>query len=273
MTRATRNPMSTSYDPMANPSYPDIAEQARTLQAISRHGALATLDPREGYPYTSLVELLGTEDGDILFFLSDLAAHTTNLKIDPRASVLLRDPFSHDDVLARARMTLMGELVLQPKDDALKSLWTTAHPSAANYIGFKDFNFYKLEVSRVRYIAGFGRMDWLEEASYKEADADPLTPSLEGILTHMNEDHAYNMIDYARAFAGLAWVEDARMINLDNLGFDIEVTGKTEEDGSQMERLRMMFSSPCEKSHQVRKELVALATRARELLATTDEEE
>ena len=264
--------MSTSYDPMADPSYPDIATQARTLQTISLHGALATLDPREGYPYTSLVELVGLEDGDVLFFLSDLAAHTTNLKIDPRASVLLRDPFSHDDVLARARMTLMGELVLQAKDDALKTLWTKAHPRAANYIGFSDFNFYKLEVSRVRYIAGFGRMDWLEEAGYKEAAPDVLAPSLSGILTHMNEDHAYNMIDYARAFAQLSWVEDARMINLDARGFDLEVTGSTEE-GPQMERLRMMFSAPCEKSHQVRKELVALASRAREVLAASDEEE
>jgi len=263
--------MSATHDPIANPQYPDIATSARTLQKISRHGALATLEPREGYPYTSLVELVGVDDGDVIFFLSDLAAHTTNLGIDKRASVLLRDPFTHDDILARARMTLMGELVKHPRNEALEALWTSAHPKAANYIHFKDFNFYKLEVSRGRYIAGFGRMDWLDEAGYKEAEADPLAPSLEGILTHMNEDHAYNMIDYARAFAGMTWAEDARMIGLDSLGFDVEVTGKT-PDGAKLERQRFMFSQPCEKSMQVRKELVALAGRARELLADSEEE-
>ncbi len=265
--------MQAPYDPLANAERPPLPQEARTLHAISSFGALATLDPREGVPYTSMTELLPLENGDVLFFLSDLAAHTTNLKKDVRASVLVWEPWLHDRVLSRQRMTLMGKLRQTegeeiPHDD-LKQAWLDRHPDAAGYIDFSDFHFYRLAVDRVRYIAGFGRMDWLDEEVWPQADPDPLAGSTGGIITHMNEDHRYNMVEYAHAFAALDWVEDAQMTGVDHLGFDMEVMGDAEESPASV---RMMFSEPVETSMQVRKQLVQLSQRAREILPSDEEE-
>ena len=43
------------------------------------------------------------------------------------------------------------------------------HPTAASYINFPDFGFYRLRVDRVRYIAGFGQMGWINRETHREA--------------------------------------------------------------------------------------------------------
>ena len=257
------------HDPLLDVRRPTLPQSARTLHAVCSHGVLATLDPREGYPYASRAEVLPLEDGDVLFFLSDLAAHTTNQGMDERASVLLSDPWNTDRVLARQRMTLMGTLEREEDREQWKPRWLEAHPDSAGYIDFSDFQFYRLRVERARYIAGFGRMDWLEGAIWRQAEPDPLVGAMGGIIEHMNEDHGYNLLDYARHIARVPWAQQARMLWIDHLGFDIEVLGDSEDSPST---LRMMFSEPCQTSGHVRRELVALANRARELGGADEQE-
>lgn len=250
------------HDPTEDIRNPTLPDAARTLHALCSYGALATLDPREGYPYTSLVEVLpDTASGDVLFLLSDLAAHTTNLKLDPRASLLMTDPLHGGQLLARQRGTLMGQLELIEDRDAHREAWLARHPQAVGYIDFSDFNFYRLRVERVRYIAGFGRMDWLDRPAWEDATPDPLAPSIAGIVEHMNEDHAHNLLDYARHLGGLTWAEEAKMLWIDQLGFDMEVRGEHEESPCS---LRLMFSQPVTSAGRARAALVEFAQRARE---------
>ncbi len=246
---------------LPTPEHLPLPEAARSLVAASTHGALATLDPRAGHPYASLVEALALPGGDVVFFLSSLAAHTTNLTHDRRASLLVEDPRGAAAPLAHERCTLMGEIHVVEDRAAHRDAFLTRHPGASTYIDFSDFSFFRLYVERARYIAGFGRMDWLDAHAYATAPIDPVATSRAGIIGHMNEDHGANLLDYAHAFAGVEDGERARMLSIDRLGLDIEV-----HTPHSAQRVRVMFDAPLEDASRARGALVKMAGRARDVL-------
>ncbi len=246
--------------------YPELVRDARTLLARCKTGVLSTLDPRDGVPYASLVDVMDDARG-VWMFLSDLAAHSTNLLKDGRASILVREPLDlQGSALGLQRLTLMGEVKKMARSPEVMTRWIERHPEAEAYMHFSDFNFYHLEVKRARYVAGFGRMGWIEQALWQETAALEWASSIEGIVTHMNEDHGQNLIDYVHVFVG-EQPEQAVMVGVDELGFDVQARWA---DG-RSERLRMMFEEPATRMQHVRKELVRMAHSARAHIA--DEEE
>lgn len=138
-----------------------LASEARELIQESRRGVLCTLLPDGGEPYASLVDILPLPDGDAVMFLSRLAEHRTNLDADPRASLLLGPAIGAEDALTRPRVTIVGRAERIEDRDAFRDAYLAAHPAAAAFIDFPDFDFYRLRSARMRYIAGFGRMAWL----------------------------------------------------------------------------------------------------------------
>jgi heme oxygenase (biliverdin-IX-beta and delta-forming) len=142
------------------------AALARELVARARAGTLATVATRPpGYPYASLVALAADDAGRPLLLLSTLAEHTKNLAADPRASVLV----SHDTrSLEEPRVTLVGRCVLVPpaEAEAVRARYLEAQPAASQYVGFADLGFYRLEPEDVRVVVGFGRMSWVDAATY-----------------------------------------------------------------------------------------------------------
>ncbi len=98
--------------------------------------------------------------------------------------------------------------------------------------------------------------------------ADPAPPdpvlsrtTVEGVIQHMNEDHAHNLLDYARGLAGLLWAEDVEMTGLDAAGFDLVVWG-----AGRIQHVRIPFDPPLTRTEQLRPALVHLAQQARALL-------
>jgi putative heme iron utilization protein len=143
------------------------ANAARGLLRTERHGVLATLSRRrEGWPFASLAPYALSAAGEPLLLLSDLAEHTRNLVVDPRASLFVRDSsaMAHDPQ-AGARLTLLGRV--EPVDDPAdaQQRYVARHPSAAEYLGLSDFRFFVLRVTEARYIGGFGDMGWIDGAS------------------------------------------------------------------------------------------------------------
>ena len=137
----------------------------------SSHGALATLSTEGGYPYASLVELMPTEEGDVVMFLSRLAEHQHYLSADGRASVLIAPAMGEEHALARPRVTLVGHVEVVGDRATFADAYAALHPDARGYINFPDFQFYRLRVERVRYIAGFGQMGWIKGDVYRKAGA------------------------------------------------------------------------------------------------------
>ncbi|MFN8607759.1 MAG: pyridoxamine 5'-phosphate oxidase family protein [Vulcanimicrobiota bacterium] len=216
------------------------AEFSRTLLR-GGEGALSTL--ADGFPYGSLVQYAADAHGNPLLFISDLAEHTQNLLIDPRASLMVWDQAGELDPLAVGRVTLVGRAV--KASEGLET-YLEAIPQARAYTGFKDFHLWRLEVERVRYVGGFGQMSWVAVEEYRQSEPDPVAKLAAGVISHMNEDHGDALLLLAGKKLGTP-VEQARMVNCDGAGYLLKADGKL---------VRIDYASRCRTSEELRKEFV-----------------
>src|SRR5271156_5934807 len=124
------------------------AKLARSLLRRSRQGALATLMPGCGDPYCSLVNVASDLDGSPMLLISRLALHTKNILGDARVSLML-DERAAGDPLEGARIMLAGRAEQAEADHVtvLRGRYLNAHPSAAAFVDFKDFAFFRIGVS------------------------------------------------------------------------------------------------------------------------------
>ena len=202
---------------------PAFGEQARTLVHLGRTGTLGTLSRRHpGHPFVSIMPYAPDERGRPLLLISTLAMHTQNLAADPRASLLVAQ--TGDDPLALARVTLMGAArrLAAEERPAARDAYLARHPSAVHWVDFDDFAFWRLDLTDVYFVGGFGAMDWLEIPGYEAARPDPLADAAADVIEHMNRDHADALLLYARVLGGLP-AEAAEMTAVDRLGFKLRI--------------------------------------------------
>lgn len=121
-----------------------------------------------GFPFGTAVPLIVDETCRPILLISALAEHTKNLLADPRASLTIVES-GKDNVQEARRATLLGHFhAFQPATD-LVSRYLRYQPDAEQYLRL-DFSFYRLEIERIRYIGGIGKMGWLETSAL---DASP----------------------------------------------------------------------------------------------------
>lgn len=235
--------------------YPSFAEAARTLVAANRHAVLATVNS-DGYPYSSTVAYAALDNGDMLLLLSQLAEHTKHIAQDARVSFFLHDHLGLADPLAEPRLSLIGKVETE-SNDAFRRRFLEVHPTAAVYVDFTDFAFYRFAPETLYYIAGFGRMGWADAPAYQAAEPDPLLAIHTRVIEHMNEDHADALVAYVQAFADVptGQVERAVMLTLDYRGFDVLVN--LTEGGQR--RVRVPFLEPVRDPSDVRMAMIELS--------------
>lgn len=238
---------------------PSDAERSRTLLATARTAALATLG-EGGFPFGSLVSHAVDRVGRPLLLLSDLAEHTRNVAADPRASVLAIESGAGDP-LALARVTVVGRVAEVAGDERATVLeaYLAAHPDAF-YSGFADFRLYRLEVTSVRYVGGFGRMSWVGAEAYAAAEPDPLRPHATGIIEHMNDDHAEALVLFCRRFGGRPDTVEARMVAVDRYGFAVLTA---DAPGGDAAAVRLSFGRSVDTADAVRAAMIELVREAR----------
>jgi hypothetical protein len=106
--------------------------------------------------------------GRPIFFISNMAMHTQNLKQDPRASLLITQPDVSGDPLGAARLTLIGQTNVASADE-VRDLYLARYENARNWQDFTDFAYYRLEVEGVYFVGGFGVMGWIPVEEYVRA--------------------------------------------------------------------------------------------------------
>jgi hypothetical protein len=153
-----------------------------------------------------------------------MAMHTQNLHADPRASLLVMQSEAPDP-LGAARLTLMGKAAKLTIEDvaAARQAYLARHENARYWVDFDDFAFYRLEITDVYFVGGFGVMGWVTADEYTLAEADPLAEAAPGIIEHMNKDHADALLLLAKFFGGVE-AEHASMTAVDRLGFHVRLT-------------------------------------------------
>jgi putative heme iron utilization protein len=242
---------------------PTHAERARTMVAQLPTGTLCTVATTPaGYPYGSFVTV-AFDRGHPVFLISELAEHTKNLREDARASLLLAQGGA-DDPLANSRVTLVGDCTPAADSDAARAAYLECHPNAGYYVDFKDFNFWRLEVAAVRYIGGYGRMSWVGVEDWLAAQPDPVAPFADGIIAHMNEDHADALPLYCRAFSRATDFTAVTMTGIDRYGFEMSAVTL---NGPRP--IRVAFAEPISTPKTARTTLVAMLRDARAKLGVT----
>ena len=223
------------------------------LRALDR-ASLATSLPGEpaGWPYASLVLVAVDHDLSPILLLSDMAEHTRAIKADGRVSLLFDGTGGLDQPLTGPRATVLGRAE-RTMDERLKARFLARHPDAALYAGFKDFGFYRIAVERAHLVGGFGKIRWIEAAELAPSQAAGLEDAEEGIVGHMNADHADAIQLYAAKLIGLAgggW----KMTGIDPEGVDLRRGGQV---------ARLAFDVPLQSAGEARKVLVGLVGKAR----------
>jgi putative heme iron utilization protein len=168
-------------------------------------GVLATQSLQlEGYPFATVLPFALDEHHRPIFLISGLAEHTKNLLADQRASLLVSEPGSQS-VLKGARLTIIGDVQPLKASNDLVTRYLRYQPEGKEYLELGDFSFFQLMPLRIRYIAGFAEMGWLEEATWKEA-----------ATLSLNEEKTIYFEVAPTLPSGI------RLLGIDAYGFDIE---------------------------------------------------
>ncbi len=247
-----------------NVARPSHAEYARTIASKMHVATLCTVSQRaDGFPYGSFVTY-AMHEGNPVFLISQLAEHTKNLIVDSKASLLIAES-GEGNPLAHGRVTLVGHCTLVPENerDAVKKCFLEIHESASAYSDWDDFGFYKLKVDSIRFIGGFGRMSWVNESKWFDAEPDPMIEFGDDIVEHMNDDHSDALVLYCKAMSKATDTIEAKMTAIDRYGFEMLATTS---DGQFP--IRLAFKKQVDSSDSARIELVKMVKEARKLLKT-----
>jgi putative heme iron utilization protein len=215
-------------------------------------GVLSTLSKKlNGFPFGSLVPFVLDHAARPAILISRLAEHTGNIDADPRVSLLVHTAGA--DVQAASRLTLVGNATRVSEDvTALEARYLRYFPDAGRLIALGDFCFYRIAPLSLRFIGGFGDIQWIAAAVYAPA-ADTIAECETDILAHMNADHAAVLRDCCRHFRDNRAVT-VTMIGVDCDGFDVRADGAV---------LRFEFAAPLANAQEVRAALIAMAREAR----------
>ena len=242
--------------PPTNSSRPSAAEQARTIAAANNAATLATLTS-DGDPWASLVAY-GLLNGAPVLCVSNLAEHGRNLAANPRASLSIVTASSDADPLATGRITLAGSVTPPAADeDAARAAYLHAVPASRFYLEFSDFRLWVLQVERVRWVGGYGRMDSATGEQYLAAEPDPVTPAAAGAIAHLNADHADALAAMAQVFGGYPDTANAVCTDIDRYGLDLRV-----HTPRGVAYTRVGFPEPLSSASQLRSVTAELARAA-----------
>lgn len=214
----------------------------------------------DGFPYGSVVSYAVDDAGSPFVLVSDMAEHTVNVRRDPRSSLLVTAASAEGDAdpLGMARCTFVGRMELVEDPGPLRDAYLERHPYARYYVDFTDFAFWRLNVSQIRYVGGFGHMSWVSGEGYTAAEVDPVAEAADGIVEHMNDDHAAANLLYAQRLAQLPDATESTMTGIDRYGVTLRVNTQT---AARMARIP--FPAPLDSADDARPAVIALLDQAR----------
>ncbi|MBI1394704.1 MAG: DUF2470 domain-containing protein [Betaproteobacteria bacterium] len=227
----------------------DAARAPRLLMRRSRAGVLGTFSTRfPGFPAGSAVPYAIDARGRPVLLISDLAAHTQNIRANAHTSLAVHQ----DDVVTDPRLCLFGEAIRIDPDEPGAVRYLALFPDAGQFAKFGDFGFYRIEPVGVHYIGGFGDIRWFDAAAYV-LPSTPLEDREADIVDHMNDDHSAALHRYCIHEFGVD-ATDVRMLTVDGDGFDVRADGRL---------LRFGFDETVSDADAARRELVRLAQESR----------
>lgn len=239
---------------------PSHAERAKTLVYLQQTGSLSTLSRKQpGWPFGSVMPYGLDAQGRPVFLISTMAMHTQNLLGDPRASLLVTPPESRVDPLGAARVTLMGSVTRVPKEEnaEVRACYLERHANASYWVDYQDFGFFRMAITEIYFVGGFGSMGWVTPADYAQAAVDPLADEASNLIHELNTKHTETLLLLARAL-GHGEAQQPTVTALDRFGFHLRFTTPDRMQGG-----RVAFPKPVQNGVEARAGLADLAAQAK----------
>lgn len=153
--------------------WPEIVHKLLTQQRVA---SLATVNAKHS-PFLSLVPYaIDTEQKCFLIHISDLAAHSANLRgNDEDVSLMVTEAepeFGSVHDLVRLSMHVHAQFIDKKNDaanfDRAKTRYCERFPEAAFMFDFADFHLVRLRPLELRLVAGFGAARYLNVTQFEE---------------------------------------------------------------------------------------------------------
>jgi len=147
-----------------------VLVQDDAMYDLVKTGKVAALSSDfKGTPFGSLMPYALDAKGNPIIYISDLAVHTKNLNKNPACSLMV-SKVKDDDIFNSQRITFVGKMKRVPKEDveAVKKIFYGKFKEAEDYAELHDFGFYRMEISTIFYIGGFGDINWVKTEDYQK---------------------------------------------------------------------------------------------------------
>jgi heme iron utilization protein len=194
------------------------------------------------YPFGSAITYCLDNDGNLITLISHLAEHTKNLIASKNASLCVAESLDPTLMHNQMRVTLVGDAtILKDPTEYVKERYFGLFPKQRNYLRIGGFEFYRMKVSRVRFIGGFGDVQWFDyNHQYYSFTWGKDAGS---VLKHMTEDHG-DVVNKAGQKLGLSG--KCQIVAVDSIGFHIRAESQVgflpfDEECNQAENLRDAF--------------------------------
>ena len=200
----------------------EYEKDAVSFYRSDKTAILSTLSNKHnGYPFGSFVTYVSGWDRTVFLYLSDIADHTKNLKHNFKSCLTILKKNEIGDIQNSARLTLMGDLKIVPKNvsEKCKERFHNIFPESKAYAQMHDFNFYQITVNQARWIGGFGKISWLDPKNWMKVPIE-WYDSEKGMIDHMNDDHSNTIKSALHAIHGIQ-DQNAQMIGLSIDGYYI----------------------------------------------------
>ena len=226
------------------------AQQARKLLLAEYHGILSTHSKDvPGYPFGSVMPYCLDASGCPVIQISTIAQHTKNIEHNPRVSLIVSES-GVDDVHTGGRLTWMGDAIKIEEPTAIAEHYFNFFPQTKNYNITHDFDFYRLELVKARFIGGFGQIFWIK--NHLLIKENPFFGH-QDMINHMNNDHVEAMVKYCQS-ANIPIPEGVtpKMAGIDTAGMHLLLGRRI---------VRIPFPESAYSPMEVRQQLVAMAKR------------
>ncbi|MBL4614991.1 MAG: DUF2470 domain-containing protein, partial [Magnetovibrio sp.] len=132
-----------------------------------------------------------------------------DLLADDRASLLVEEASAALNPLEGGRCTLMGRVkkLSGAEAEAARATYLTRHPGAALYAGFGDFALWRMDISKMHYVGGFGIAKWSRAADYLNPTPD-LVAAQNRLLATLNTaklDDLRAVVGHVRGRSARGW--------------------------------------------------------------------
>jgi hypothetical protein len=126
------------------------------------YGVLSTHSIAEhGYPFGSITPYMISPQGELCIYISELAEHTKNIHVDNKVCLTISDINNAANPNDGPRISCLAVAEKITNTKQLKQLYLQRFPDSEMTLSLPGFDFYRLNIQKIRLVAGFGKIKWL----------------------------------------------------------------------------------------------------------------